>query len=67
MKVKTYSIEDKIKAQERRIKEKGYPYFPPRTGQCFKCSRQIYDRISYEKASKELITGCPFCNYSFCG
>lgn len=72
---------DKIKAIEGQIKhckEKGYPYFAPNDGVCWDCNQQIYSEgksrwsgriskgISVERASSELITGCPHCNRSYC-
>ncbi len=74
----TYDISEAIKAQEKYCVEKGYPHFAPRNGKCFRCGQNIYSEkgrtrsvkewhgISVERASKELVTGCPFCNWSYC-
>ena len=43
---------------QKKIKKK-------KTGKCFKCHKQIFEKITLEEASNELITGCPFCNYSY--
>jgi hypothetical protein len=54
-----------------------HPQFAPgRSGRCYRCGRDIYQRkewpdghvtgISVEAAGNELITGCPHCHYSFC-
>jgi len=59
-------IEEKIQAQRRFQIERGLPDFAPSFGICWRCHRQIYERISLEKASTELITGCPFCCWSYC-
>lgn len=64
------------KGQLELTKAKGYPHFAPMSGRCFKCNRDIYQAymigdweskgINVERASKELITGCPHCNRSYC-
>ncbi len=59
-------LDEKIKAQRKYAAEIGAPYFAPTRGICWKCHRQIYERISLEKASTELITGCPWCCRSYC-
>jgi hypothetical protein len=74
----TYDISKATKAQEKYCAEKGYPHFAPHSGKCFSCGQNIYSEkgrtrsgkerngISVERASKELITGCPFCNRTYC-
>lgn len=64
----TYDIELARKAQADLIDREELPYFPPRDGICFSCRRQIYAEGGYtiERASTELITGCPFCHRSYC-
>jgi hypothetical protein len=74
----TYDISRATKAQEKYCAEKGYPHFAPQSGKCFSCGQNIYSEkgrtrsrkewngISVERASKELITGCPFCNRTYC-
>ena len=74
----TYDISKATKAQEKYCAEKGYPHFAPHNGKCFCCKQNIYSEkgrtrsgkekngISVERASKELITGCPFCNRTYC-
>lgn len=59
-------IQDKIDAQAKLQKEKGYPAFAPKTGVCYNCHHQIYEEIIMEKASTQLITGCPVCKHSYC-
>lgn len=70
----TFNIQLACVAQANFQKENGYPDFAPKSGRCFRCGRNIYDLIeigtrktgiSVEKASSELITGCPHCHYSF--
>lgn len=39
--------------------------FAPRDGYCWRCHKQIYEKITVKKATEELITGCPWCHYSF--
>lgn len=53
-------------AQEKYCKEKDLPHFASKDGVCWKCNGQIYDKISVEKAGRELITGCPLCTKSYC-
>jgi hypothetical protein len=36
------------------------------TNNCSSCGENIWRYITLEVASKQLITGCPHCNYSFC-
>ena len=77
----TYNTIKAIEAQAKLCEEKGYPHFAPINGVCWKCNRQIYQPakikcysgeeierpgISVERASRELITGCPHCNWSYC-
>ncbi len=57
---------EKAKAQRKYCKDTKQPLFAPRWGTCWRCHKNIYDRISMEKASSEMITGCPHCHYSFC-
>ena len=63
---KLKTIQEKIAAQKKFQDEHKYPDFAPRNGICFRCRRQIYEVISFQKASTKLITGCPYCCYSYC-
>ena len=73
----TFDPEKAHNAQEAYCREKMYPDFAPSNGKCWKCGQNIYlpgkNRngyqslgISVERAGRELITGCPHCNWSFC-
>lgn len=53
-------------AQSAYCKAKGFPHFAPSNGNCWKCGNQIYNKISVEKAGKELISSCPHCCKSYC-
>jgi len=73
--IKTFNVQKSIAAQKALQKEKGYPDFAPANGICYDCKRQIYAEIeqggyktgvSVERASGELITGCPHCHHSYC-
>lgn len=79
--VETFDPAKACEAQAKYCSEKGYPHFAPRNGVCWKCNKQIYQSakmksfsgaeiekpgISVERASRELITGCPHCNWSYC-
>jgi len=59
---KTAEIIAKIDAQKKYA---GDWNFAPDDGICWGCHKQIYERISIEKASSELITGCPWCNKTY--
>lgn len=75
-----YNVSRSIDLQKSLCEERSLPLFAPRDGICYRCYEQIYAEkkhigwkgreyttgISTEKASKELVTGCPHCNYSFC-
>ena len=50
-----------MEKQKKFCKDKGYPLFVSESGICLNCKGKIPD------TNKELITGCPFCNHSFCG
>ncbi len=71
---------DPVKANEAQAKycdENDYPHFAPRC-HCYSCHQNIYlsgkrrcdgkevNGISVERAGRELITGCPYCNWSYC-
>ena len=71
----TYNPALAVKAQEEHCKRVGAPMFAPSSGYCFHCGQNIYSAkvypngfiggISVEQASRNLITGCPFCHISF--
>ena len=46
--------------QKKYCDKMGYPMFAPVNGICFHCRKQLPD------TDKHLITGCPFCHYSYC-
>ena len=70
-----FNVSKASKAQKELQTAKNYPDFAPSSGRCYSCNRNIYDEIdhgtyktgiSVERASKELITGCPHCHRSYC-
>ena len=71
-----FDVPASIAAQKDYQQLKGYPDFAPHDGICYKCRGQIYaprtrpdgtkSGISLEKASSQLITGCPHCHFSYC-
>ena len=71
-----FNKEKSIQAQRNYCKENKLPHFAPHDGRCWSCGKNIYEpftrqngRISgveTERASSELITGCPHCNRSYC-
>jgi len=58
-------IQEKIMMQEEYCNKNHKPIFIPFDGCCFYCLRQIFEHISKEKASSELITACPLCHRSY--
>lgn len=74
----TYNIPEAIKAQDWYCKTKILPRFAPGNGICWSCHQNIYSEkgqtryekethgYSVESAAGQLITGCPFCNRSYC-
>ena len=63
----TFDTQAAIEAQKIYCKEHNYPVFAPTLyGECFRCHNNIFKEISVERAGAVLITGCPYCNYSFC-
>ncbi|PPL04963.1 hypothetical protein SAMN05444682_101760 [Parapedobacter indicus] len=71
----TFNVDEAIKAQKNYQQENKCPAFAPSNGICWKCKQQIYSEkdhgryktgISVEKASTQLVTGCPHCNRSYC-
>lgn len=57
-------IDSKVKAQKKYAKDNNLPLFAYEDGVCI-CGKQIYTKISMEKASNELITYCPYCSLAF--
>lgn len=74
----TFDSAKAVKAQNDYCEENKSPHFAPSDGRCWKCNQDIYakdgktrrgkvvDGISVERVGTELITGCPFCNWSYC-
>lgn len=64
-----FDREKAIKAQEEYCEKAGVPQFAPKDGFCPRCMNQIYGvgGVSVEEASTRMVTGCPFCRYSFVG
>lgn len=46
-------------------KEHKFPMFAPNDGKCYNCHRDIYKKITNKEAENTLITGCPYCKFSF--
>lgn len=55
-----------VNAQRKLCEQKEYPHFAPSNGVCYSCCKQIYERITLNRASTDLITGCPHCSRSYC-
>ena len=72
---KTYDPIKAAVAQKAHCDEIEAPHFAPSDGLCYNCGANIYRApdpqhnispgISVEQASTRLVTGCPFCHYSF--
>lgn len=61
----TYNWTEANKAQEKYCEEHKLPHFAP-SRYCYRCHKDIYEKISVESAGNHLITGCPHCSWSFC-
>ena len=61
-----YIVNKKRIAQRKYTKKHDRPLFSPRSGHCYFCGNQIYNRISLEKAGNELIIHCPYCKGCYC-
>lgn len=77
MRLETFDALAATEAQSKYCTEHNKPHFAPKGGRCWKCGQNIYAEgkqrngnpskgISVERAGRELITGCPHCNWSFC-
>ena len=73
--METFNVADAAKAQKKLQEDKNYPDFAPSSGTCYSCNKNIYREIdhgsyqtgiSVERATNELITGCPHCHRSYC-
>ena len=62
----TFNTKQAIDGQKKYCIKMEFPHFAPTNGRCYSCHNNIYERISAERASTTLITGCPFCHYSYC-
>lgn len=60
------NIRSAITAQKQYCRDNKAPHFAPEDGFCWSCGKQIYTRIDEQQAGKDLITGCPHCNRSYC-
>jgi hypothetical protein len=73
--IQTFNSGDSKRAQAKLCEDHKYPHFAPKDGNCYRCWKNIYTEIdhgnyktgiSVERASSDLITGCPHCHYSYC-
>jgi hypothetical protein len=55
----------KIEAQKKYCKLNGLPNFAG-NGVFFSCNKNVFQNMTIEQSGKDLITGCPHCNKSFC-
>lgn len=71
-----YNTKLAIEAQSQYCANNELPNFSPALdGLCYRCGRNIYERLEHkdgsisgitvEQAGKTLITGCPHCHFSF--
>ena len=63
--MKNTDAQKALKLQEKFCTLSGFPHFAPGNGVCYKCGKQIYEKISTEEAETKLVTSCPHCNNSF--
>ncbi|MEG0471300.1 MAG: hypothetical protein RR588_03100 [Solibacillus sp.] len=78
MSEKSFNVLESTKAQAEYCTENKAPHFAPKSGVCWNCNKNIYQEhpnkynpnimsgISVEEAKKQLVTGCPHCNRSYC-
>lgn len=57
-----WTVAEAIANQKKLCEENKYPHFAPYSGLCWSCNQQIYTLHN----GKSFITGCPFCNRSYC-
>jgi PP-loop superfamily ATP-utilizing enzyme len=75
----TFDIGKACAAQRKFQQDNKMPDFAPNDGNCYRCKKNIYKQIeqrygdkvyhtgiSVERAGRELVTGCPHCNRSYC-
>lgn len=60
------NVREAINAQEQYCKDNQVPHCAPEDGFCWSCGKQIYVNGYENRASNELITGCPHCHRSYC-
>jgi hypothetical protein len=78
-KEKIYNIKTALEKQKEYQVKYNCPDFLPTNGKCWKCGKNVFDKIEQnynghifftgidvEKAEKQLFTGCPHCNKSYC-
>lgn len=74
-----YNVPKSVNGQKRYCEEHDAPHFAPKSGVCWKCNRNIYEKciqkntygerttgITTHVASTQLVTGCPHCNRTYC-
>ena len=55
-----------VKAQRRYCKEHNLDFLICPDGYCFHCDKFLFEKITLEEAGSKHITGCCFCNTSYC-
>lgn len=60
------NVRSAIADQEKYCRDHNDPLFAPADGFCHSCGKQIYTNGYEQRASNELITGCPHCHRSYC-
>lgn len=60
-----HNVQKAMELQKKFCLLHSVPQFAPDNGICYKCGKQIYEKITTEKAASQLITGCPHCNNTF--
>ena len=59
-------LKKKIEAQKEFCERTEAPFFAPYDGICWACHHQVFDRLTEDQCKNSLITGCPWCNRSYC-
>ena len=76
---KIYNFKLALEKQKEYQTKHNLPDFLPSNGKCWTCNKNVFEKqeqdyngkiiftgIDVEKAGRELFTGCPHCNKSYC-
>jgi hypothetical protein len=67
-----FNVSASVQGQKKLSEDNNLPHFAPKSGVCWNCKKNIYEPdergfgITTERASTELVTGCPHCFRTYC-